>query len=67
MIDSLKECREERDALIEFKIALKLVKVRIYTAENLISCVADKLINLAKTEKEKDKNIKIVEKMIKSM
>lgn len=57
MIDSLKECREERDTLIEFKIALKLVKVRIYTAENLISRVADKLINLAKIEKEKDKNI----------
>lgn len=51
MIDSLKECREERDTLIEFKIALKLVKVRLYTAENLISRVADKLINLAKIEK----------------
>lgn len=64
-IDGLtKECKEEwENALIESKIELKLyVKVRIYTAENVISHVADKLINLAKTEEKRDKNIKLVKK-----
>lgn len=44
LTNSLKECKTEREnALVELKITLKLVTVRIYTAKNLISHVEDKV------------------------